>query len=244
MSGHSHYSTIKRQKDVKDAQKGKVFSKMSKAISIAIKAGGNADPESNYKLRMVIDTAKSMNMPKENIDRVINRAKSESENLEEVYYEGYGPNGIAVIVEAATDNRNRSAQEIKNIFERGGGTLAGPGSVSYNFMTKGLLLVEKAADADAQMLALIDLGVDDINDAGDVLEVYVAPDKTAEFRDLIMQKGFKVTSASIIKKPINLQLITDKDAVTKILKFLDNLEEYEDVQNVFSNIDIPDDLVI
>ena len=154
MSGHSHYATIKRKKDSTDAVKGMIFSKHSKAIQVAIKTGGSPDPDTNAKLRFTIDQAKSDNMPKANIDRILAKA-SEAGNLDEVTYEGYGANGIAVIVNTATDNRNRTSQEIKNIFERGGGSLAGPGAVSFNFESKGLIVLEKKSDVDEQCWYLL-----------------------------------------------------------------------------------------
>ncbi len=153
MSGHSHYATIKRQKGMKDAAKGKVFSKMGRAITIAVKSGGGiSDPNANYKLRMAVDAARAVNMPKENIERAISKAAGHSQSLDEIIYEGFGPGGVGIIVEAATDNRNRTAQEIKNIFERGGGNLGGPGSVAFNFDPKGLIVVKKGEASEPQML--------------------------------------------------------------------------------------------
>src|SRR3989344_807087 len=173
MSGHSHYSTIKRQKGIKDAQKGRVFSKLSRLISLAVKAGGwITDPSANYKLRMAIESARAANMPKENVERAISRAGVEAESLEEMTYEGYGPMGIAVIVEVTTDSRNRTGQEIKNIFERVGGSLGGPGSVSFNFDTQGLIVIPKSDNAQTQILNLIDMGVEDFQEEQDSIEIY------------------------------------------------------------------------
>lgn len=242
MSGHSHYATIKRKKESTDAAKGKVFSKMARAIQIAIRTGGGADPEINYKLRMAIDSAKASNMPKTNIDRILAKS-AEGGNLDEVTYEGYGPEGIGVVVETATDNKNRTAQEIKNLFERGGGSLAGPGSVSYNFESKGYLTIKKDSDAESQMLKLIDAGVEEIEETDDGLEVYIAPNKTGETKDLLESQGFEVLSVSLIKQPKTYMNITDPAKATKILTFLDNLEDLDDVQNVYANIDIPEDIL-
>jgi YebC/PmpR family DNA-binding regulatory protein len=242
MSGHSHFATIKRKKEVTDAAKGKMFSRMSRAIQIAIKTGGGPDPSTNYKLRMAIDSAKSVNMPKSNIDRILARS-AEASAIDEVNYEGYGPEGVGVVVEVATDNKNRTAQEIKNIFERGGGTLAGPGAVSYNFESKGLLIVKKLADGDAQMLTLIDAGVDDIEESDDVLEVYVAPNKTGETKEKLETLGFEVTSFQLIKQPKSYMTIADPAKASKVLGFLNNLEEHDDVQNVFANVDIPESVL-
>ena len=166
MSGHSHFATIKRQKEAKDQAKGKIFSRHAKAIALAIKAGGSADPELNSKLRFAIEQAKADNMPKANIERILQRSQ-EMGDLEEISYEGYGPFGVGVIVDVVTSNRNRTSQEIKNLFERGGGSLAGPGSVSYNFEQKSVFVVNKGQDPDSQMFSLIDIGVEDIEDVGE-----------------------------------------------------------------------------
>lgn len=238
MSGHSHYATIKRQKEAKDAAKGQVFSKLAKAISIAVKAGGGANPDTNYKLRMAVDKAKAANMPKANIERAISKGTGGGA-LEEMTYEGFGPGGIAVIVEGATDNKNRMAQEIKGLFERGGGSLAGPGAVSFNFVPKGLLVVKKKKDTEAQMLKLIDLGVEDINEVEDGLEVYVEGSKLGETKKTLEKEGFEMTSSELVQKPKALQTISDEKMAAKALGFLDSLEDYEDVQKVFTNLDIP-----
>lgn len=240
MSGHSHYSTIKRQKETKDAQKGKVFSRHARAIAIAIKAGGGNDPDANYKLRMAIEQAKSVNMPKSNIDRVLARA-DEQGDLAEVTYEGFGPAGVCVIVEAATDNRNRTAQEIKNLFEKGGGNMAGPGSVAFNFVPKGQILLKNEADVSSQILKIIDMGVEDVEETDDGVEVYVSPVDTAKFADLFSKENFQVLSLNIIQKPINLITLNTLQDASKVLNFLEKLEDQEDVQNVFANLDIPAD---
>lgn len=241
MSGHSKWSTIKRQKEANDHVKGKLFSKMGRAISVAVKAGGGSDPASNYKLRVVIDQARASNMPKSNIERAVSKA-SEVGNIEEVTYEGFGPAGVSVIVETATDNRNRTGQEMKNVFERSGGSLGGPGSVAFNFDSKGLIVVEKN-DAEKQILELIDAGVEDFEETEDGIEVYVSPTKVSEKRQDLEDKGFKIMSASLVKKPKNLVSITDKDAALKVVSFLEKIEENEDVQEVFANVNIPQELV-
>jgi len=192
MSGHSHYATIKRQKGLKDAAKGKIFSKLAKVIQIAVKTGGGMDPDSNAKLRIVIDAAKRVNMPKDNIERAIKK-------------------GV-------------------------GG--AGPGSVAFNFEPKGLLIVKKEGNSEEQMLSLIDAGVEDLQEADDAIEAYVAVDKLGEIRDRLQGAGFSVISFEIIQKPKNLQTINDANLAKKILGFLDNLENLDDVQKVFTNINI------
>ncbi|KKU09419.1 MAG: transcriptional regulator, partial [Candidatus Woesebacteria bacterium GW2011_GWB1_45_5] len=190
MSGHSHFATIKRQKAVNDAAKGNLFSKMARSIMLAAKSG--ADPDMNFKLRFEIDKARAVSMPKENIERAISKATTEAANLQEVTYEGFGPGGVSVIVEAATDNKNRTAQEMKNIFERAGGSLAGPGAVSFNFENKGFMLVKKNENPEGMMLSLIDAGVEDIEESDDGLEVYVAPDKLSEMHKKIQALGFEI----------------------------------------------------
>jgi YebC/PmpR family DNA-binding regulatory protein len=239
MSGHSHFATIKRQKETKDAARGKIFSKMAKEIAIAVKAGGNPDPNFNYHLRMVLDKARSYNMPKINVDRAISSAAS-NEALEEIVYEGFGPSGVQVMVYAATDNRNRTAQAIKNAFERGGGSLAGPGAVSFNFENKGYLLVEKKGDSQTQMLDLIDLGAEDVEESDDGIEVYVSPEGLSALREKVEQKGFVVKEADLFMKAKSYQTISNSEQATKVLKFMEDMDDQEDVQKVFSNLDIPD----
>lgn len=241
MSGHSHYATIKRQKEVKDAQKGKIFSKLVRAISIAARSG--TDPETNYKLRVAIEAAKRANMPKENIEKAIKQAEMKSNELEEITYEGFGPGGIAVLVEVATDNRNRTVQEIKNIFERGGGSLTGPGSTSFNFETKGLILVKKNGNVQDQILKLIDMGVEDVEEVSDAIEVYVGLEDLSSVKDRLENNGFQVLSFEVTKKPKNVQPITDPQVAEKALRLLERLEEHDDVQRVYTNLDIEEGLL-
>lgn len=233
MSGHSHYATIKRQKATTDAAKGNVFSRHAKAILVAAKGGG--DPDSNFKLRVAIDKARGDNMPKENIERAIAKATSEGGQMDEVVYEGFGPEGVSVIVEAATDNKNRTAQEIGNIFSKSGGRLAGPGAVSYNFESKGFLLVKKSEDAEAQMLELIDAGAEDLVESEDGIEVYTHPDALSETRKKLMEKGFEIKEVEVQMKPKMPMGNVNPEKEEKIVKFLDSLEECGDVQKVYSN---------
>lgn len=242
MSGHSHYATIRRQKEAKDAQKGQIFSKLAKEIAIAAAAAG-PDPSANFKLRVAVDKARAANMPKDNVERAISSGTLSAAKLEETIYEGFGPSGISVVVVAATDNKNRTSQEIKNLFERAGGRLAGPGSVSFNFENKGLLLVEKSSEAETQMLTLIDMGVEDIEETDDGLEVYVSPDKLSETKKKLEEAGFAVISAELFMKPKSLTTISDAYEAKRALSFLDSLEEHEDVQKVYANLDIADAVV-
>lgn len=242
MSGHSKWSTIKRQKETTDLKKGAVFSKLARAITIAARSG--ADPESNFKLRLAIEKARQVNMPKENIDRAIAKVKGGGEGqLEEVVYEGYGPAGIAVVVEAVTDNKNRTTAEIKNLFERGGGSLGSPGSVAYQFKSMGLLTVEKTSSVEEQILTIIDLGVEDVQEAQDAIEVYVQPKDLVNVKEKLVQGRFKVLSAELVRQPINEVKIGNVEKARRVLKFMDSFSEHEDIQRIFANFDIPDEIL-
>ena len=243
MSGHSHWATIKRQKESADQQRGKIFSKLSRAIAIAARQG--ADPETNFKLRLAIEKAKEYNLPKENILRAIRRGsgQEEGEKWEEITFEGYGPEGIGVIVETVTDNRNRTTAEIKNIFERAGGSLAGPGAVSYLFRKMGLITVKKEENPDEQILKLIDLGVEDIEEATDAIEIYTSPEDLKEIEEKIKNSGFEVKSAEITMRPVTPSLINDSQKAQRILKFMESLESHDDVQKVYASFDIPNEIL-
>lgn len=241
MSGHSHFATIKRQKGLKDAAKGNLFSKLARAIMIAAKGG--ADPQMNYKLRFEIDKARAASMPKENIERAIAKATTEAANLEEITYEGFGPAGIGVIVQAATDNKNRTAQEIKTTFDRAGGSLAGPGAVSFNFEQKGFLLVKKGEDPESQILSLIDAGAEDVEETSDGIEVYVPFGELGNIQKKFVESGFDIIEVELQMKPKNTVTISDPDEAQRAIKFLNSMEDLEDVQKVFSNLDVPDEIM-
>ena len=243
MSGHSHFATIKRAKELKDSQKGKIFSKHARSISMAVKAGGGTDPTANYKLRMAIEAARADNLPKENIERAISKASTEASNLEEYVYEGYGPFGVSFLIEATTDNKNRTAQEIKNIFERGGGSMAGPGSVSFNFESIGMIKVKKSESPETQLLDLIDWGIDDYEEVGDELILYVPFDKTAQLKDAISSKGYSVVSTQLIKKAKTFLDITEIGKAKKIFDLIKKMEEQDDVQNVYTNVNVSGELL-
>ena len=232
MSGHSHYATTKRQKELKDNARGQVFSKLSRAVTLAAKSGVN--PEGNFKLRIAIDKAKAASMPKENIDRAIAKAAGGGETLDEVLYEGFGPAGISLLVEVATDNKNRTNAEIKNIFEKSGGKVGSPGSVVFNFTLTGLLPIEKKGVTDDQILKLIDLGAEDVDTTGEVVNIYVSPDNLSHMQKTLTENGFAVKSAELIYKP-KTTLSVPEDKVESVASFLDNLENDPDVQKVFTN---------
>lgn len=210
---------------------------MAKAISIAAKDGQSGDPEKNPRLRLVIEQAKSANMPKQNIQRAIKRGlgREGGAGLETVSYEGFGPEKIAVVVECVTNNKNRTASEVKSFFERGGGNLGAPRSASYLFEKKGLILIKKGKDLQEQILKLIDLGVEDIEEDEFLIEVYTKAEELEKFKKEIGKMGFIIKEASLALKPKNLISIKDKEKKKKILKFLEGLEDLEDTQKVYCN---------
>lgn len=235
MSGHSHFATIKRQKAANDAVKGNLFSKMARSIMMAAKLGG--DPDMNFRLRFEIDKARAASMPKENIERAIAKATTDAANLEEIMYEGFGPAGVNFLVDVATDNKNRSAQEMKNVFDRAGGTMAGKGAVAFNFTKTGFMLVKKNSEPDEQMLSIIDSGANDVVDTSDGIEVFVSPEKLGDMKETFAQKGYEVLEMELQMKPINMVKVSESD-LEKCEKFIDSLEELDDVNKVFTNLDV------
>lgn len=236
MSGHSKWSTIKRQKEATDAKRGQLFSKLSRAIGIAAKQGG-PNPDTNLRLRVAIEQAKSFNMPKENIERILKQVQERAENLEEAIYEAYGPAGVGVLVEVTTDNRNRTTQEIKNILERGGGSLGTPGSVAFQFEQKGLILIDKGDSPDEKMLRLIDLGAEDVEEVEDGIEVYTKPGEVFALKEKFEQEGITIRSAELIYNPKNMVPVGGQDT-GKVLKLIEALDGHDDVQKVYTNADI------
>lgn len=247
MSGHSKWAQIKRQKGVADIKKGQVFTKFAKIITIAVRDGGGIDdPESNFKLRLAIDRARSSNMPKENIERAIERGKGigENTNIEEVLYEGFGQGGIVFIIEAVTDNRLRTTSEIKNIIEKNGGILGTPGSVSYQFEQKGQITVNKdGKNFDDIFMIAAECQAEDVEDIDSEAFVYTKPNDLKAVKDRLINSGLTVSEAELIRKPLNVITINDKDKASKIMSFIDRLEESDDVQKVYSNFDIPDNIL-
>jgi YebC/PmpR family DNA-binding regulatory protein len=244
MSGHSKWSTIKRQKGVNDSKRSAMFTKVAREIAVAARAGGG-DPDANYRLRLAIDKARSINMPADNIKRSIEKATGggEAEQFEEIVYEGYGPGGVAVLVEAATDNRNRTAAEVRSIFTKTGGQLAGSGAVAWQFEVRGLITVEReGVDPDDVALAAIDAGAADVDTEADPIEIYTEPTELYTVRKALEDAGIKVEdaeSAMIAKQTVSL----DADHVRKALRLMDLLEDLDDVQRVTSNVDIPEDML-
>lgn len=244
MSGHSKWSTIKRQKGANDAKRGALFTKVAREISVAARAGGG-DPDANYRLRLAMDKARSINMPAENIRRSIEKATGggEAEQFEEIVYEGYGPGGVAVLVEAATDNRNRTAAEVRSVFAKTGGQLAGSGAVAWQFEARGLITVPRdGADADEVALAAIDAGASDVDTDADPIEIYTEPAELERVRTALEAAGVAIEgaeSAMIAKQTVALE----SDKVRQALRLVDLLEDLDDVQRVTANFDIPEDVL-
>ncbi len=244
MSGHSKWSTIKRQKGANDAKRGAMFTKVAREIAVAARAGGG-DPDANYRLRLAIDKARSINMPAENIKRAIDKATGGGEEVqyEEIVYEGYGPGGVAVLVEAATDNRNRTAAEVRSIFAKTGGQLAGSGAVAWQFEARGLITVPRGgADPDEIALAAIDAGAVDVDTDADPIYVYTEPSDLEGVRKALDTAGVNVEdaeSAMIAKQTVSLEV----DQVRKAMRMVDLLEDLDDVQRVTTNVDIPEEVL-
>lgn len=240
MSGHSKWSTIKRQKGAKDAARGALFTKLGNAIAIAARSG--TDPEMNFALRLAIDKAKASNMPAANIQRSIDRVKDkDAAQLQEVMYEGYGPGGVAIIVEAATDNINRTYPEIKLAFSKHGGNIAEKGAVAFQFDHKGMIRAK--ATGDDFMLQAIDAGAEDVQEEEGESIVYTAATDLAKVRDALKDQGVEITDAELTYVPNTTVDVTDEATAGKIMRLMDALEECDDVSNTHVNFDIADDLL-
>lgn len=246
MSGHSKWSTIHRAKEVTDQKRGQAFTKITNSIIIAVKeSNGITDPNSNFKLRLALDKAREVNMPKDNVQRAIDRATGASGagTIAEVVYEGYGPGGVAIMVETATDNRQRTVQEVKNIFDRAGGSLGSPGAVAFLFKKLGLIVVAKGQNVEETTLKLIDLGAEDVEEVEDGVEVYVAVEKFEEMKKKIADVGLAVLKSEITAKPTTLVPVSEPKAALKILNLLEKLDSHDDVMKVYANFDIPEDVL-
>lgn len=247
MSGHSKWANIKNKKEKTDSQKGKIFTKIGREIAIAVRAGG-PDPDNNSRLRDVIAKAKANNMPNDNIKRSITKAAGEGEgvNYSECTYEGYGPGGIAVIVEVVTDNTNRAAAEIRHIFDKSGGTMGQPGSVSWKFDKKGLLIVEKSSliSEDDLMNAALEAGCDDFKTLDDVYEIYTAPTDFSSVREELEKSGYNFISAEIQMIPKDTTDLTSDamaETVEKFGRMLDRFDDNDDVQEVYHDAVLPEE---
>ena len=241
MSGHSKFANIKHKKEKNDAAKGKIFTIIGREIAVAVKEGG-PDPSNNSRLRDVIAKAKANNMPNDTIDRGIKKAAGDanSVNYEYVSYEGYGPNGIAIIVDALTDNKNRTAANVRSAFTKGNGNVGTPGCVSFMFDKKGLIIVDKEEcdmDPDELMMAALDAGAEDFSDEEDSYEIITDPDGFSDVRQALEDQGIPMASAEVTMIPQTWVTLTDENAVKSIQKTLDLLEDDDDVQAVYHNWD-------
>ena len=244
MSGHSKWATIKRKKAATDAARGKLFSKCIKEITIAARHGGG-DPEGNPRLRAAVNAAKAINMPSSNMERAIKRGTGEIEgaHYEETQYEGYAQGGVALLVEVATDNRNRTAGDIRHIFTKHGGSLGEAGSVAYLFKPRGLILVErKAVSEDALIETVLDAGADDVNTEGDSFEVLTPPAAFEAVKEALAKRSVPTLSAELTRVASLQVPVSAKDAEA-VLKLVDALEDHEDVQRVFANFNVPDEIL-
>ena len=244
MSGHSKWHNIQAKKGKADAARGAIFTKIGREIAIAVRAGG-PNPDNNNKLRDIIAKAKANNMPNDNIKRSIQKASGELSNVvyEEITYEGYAPGGVAVIVTTITDNRNRTASDVRHCFAKNGGNLGTTGSVSFMFDEKGLLVVEKTPGIDEEelMMQALDAGAEDMQTQEDCFEIYTAPNDFSAVREALEGQGLTFLSAEVDMIPQNTVAVSDEDTIKNITKMLEMLEENDDVQNVYHNADLPEE---
>lgn len=243
MSGHSKWNNIKRKKEKTDAAKAKIFTKIGREISVIVKAGG-PNPAENSKLKDAIAKAKAANVPNDNIERIIKKAAGEGggNEYEELVYEGYGPSGIAVVVETLTDNRNRTAGDIRHYFDKCGGNLGQSGSVMFMFDRKGIIEIEaEGKDEDAVMEDALEAGAEDFNYDGDVFEISTEPNDLGTVRDALEAKGYDFLSAEVQYVPQTMSSIDDPESAQKMEKLIDMLEENDDVQSIWHNWDMPEE---
>ena len=243
MSGHSKWNNIKRKKEKTDAAKAKIFTKIGREISVIVKTGG-PNPQENSRLKDAIAKAKAANVPNENIERIIKKAAGDSsaDNYEELIYEGYGPCGIAVVVETLTDNRNRTAGEMRHYFDKCGGNLGQSGSVMFMFDRKGQIVIEaEGKDEDTVMEDALEAGAEDFNFDGDVFEITTEPNDLGTVRDALEEKGYTFETAEVAYIPQTMSSIDDPDAVKQMEKLIDMLEENDDVQAVWHNWEMPEE---
>jgi YebC/PmpR family DNA-binding regulatory protein len=241
MSGHSKWAQIKRQKGVADARRGQLFTKLAREIIVAVREGGS-NPEANFRLRLAIQKARDSNMPLDNIERAIKRGSGQAEgaSLAEMVLEGYGPNGVAILVIALSDNRNRTLQGVRNIFTRHGGNLGESGCVAWLFDSRGLITVEtNGQDAEKLALEAIDAGAEDVKIESNYIEVYTKPEELEKVREALVQKNIPIASAELSMVPKTMLELEEKAAL-QTLKLLDKLEELDEVQHVSSNVDFSD----
>jgi YebC/PmpR family DNA-binding regulatory protein len=247
MSGHSHWQTIRRKKEANDSKKGAVFTKIAREIAIAVREGGGGDTDTNIRLRMVLDNARSMGMPKDNIERAIKRGTGEDKDADEivqVLYEGYGPNGVAMMIDVLTDNRNRSVAALRHALSRAGGSMANPGAVSWQFDRKGSITVPNDVDFEELFMAAVEAGASDvIQGAGeDAHEVYTDPTDLHVVSTQLKEMDIPVEGAELVLVPQNEVSLGQQDAV-RILRLIGEIEELDDVRRVFTNLEMTDEAV-
>jgi len=245
VSGHSKWSTIKRKKGAVDAKRGKIFTRLIKEITVAARMGGG-DPVGNPRLRAAIASAKTENMPKDNIERAIKKGTGELEGAvyEEITYEGYGPGGVAILVDCMTDNKNRTVADIRHYFSKSGGNLGESGCVSWMFTKKGTILVDKETINEEELMEkALEAGAEDVVEEDNVFQVETSPDDFEDVREALEADGVKFIEAAVAMVPQNTVDITDEKTAGQILTLLERLEDHDDVQNVYANFDIPDDIM-
>ena len=245
MSGHSKWSTIKRKKGAVDAKRGKIFTKLIKEIMVAAKMGGG-DPGGNPRLRSAILAAKAVNMPKDNIDRAVKKGSGGLDGViyEEIRYEGYGPSGVAVLVDCMTDNRNRTVSEVRYAFSKSGGNMGESGCVGFMFDKKGVIIVDKAVITEDKLMELaLDAGAEDVVEEDELFKVLTAPAEFNAVSEALEKAGVKMESASIDMIPQTTTEITDEKVARRVINMVELLEDNDDVQNVYANFDIPDELM-
>ncbi len=243
MAGHSHWASIKHKKAVVDSRRGRLWSKLARNIIVAAKAGGG-DPAQNLNLRYAIDKAKEANMPRDTIEKAIKRGTGEIEgaDYEEITYEGYGPAGVAVMAATLTDNRNRTGGELRNLFEKSGGSLGSTNCVAFNFTRRGLFTLNKEDADEEQIMEIAIAGEGDYRPDGDIWEITCEPDKYSEVKEMLEEAGLKTQVAELSMIPAST-ITLDLHSGRKVLNLMEALEDHDDVQNVYSNFDIPDDVM-
>jgi YebC/PmpR family DNA-binding regulatory protein len=244
MSGHSKWATIKHKKGAVDKARGKLFAKIARQIEVAAREGGG-DATANATLRTMVQKAKAAQMTNDAIERAIKRGTGESDGgtYESITYEGYAPGGVALLIEVLTDNRNRTGSEIRNVFSKMGGSMAEPGAVGWQFKRQGVVLVEASVDEDTIMMAALEAGADDVSDDGGTWRVVCDPSKVFEVREALGEAGLEVISAESLMVSDNLVPVTSVDDAKKVLRIMEAIEDNDDVQDVFSNFDISDDVM-
>ncbi|MGE0729923.1 MAG: YebC/PmpR family DNA-binding transcriptional regulator [Acidimicrobiia bacterium] len=244
MSGHSKWATIKHKKGAADKARGKLWAKLIRQVEVAARAGGG-DLDANPTLRTMVDKAKGASVPNDTIDRAIKRATGELEGVsyESATYEGYAPEGVAVFVEALTDNRNRTSADVRHLFSKNGGSIAEPGAVAWQFERKGIITVDKAVSEDDLMLVALDAGAEDITDEGDTWRVTSEPSDLTAVRTALEGAGITYSDADVTFLPKATVALTSAEAARKVLRLIDALDDHDDVQDVYANFDIPDEIL-